>query len=242
MRINYFSDLHLEFGPLAAPDNNADIIVAAGDIGVGMYGLNWLKSLNKPVIYVAGNHEFYGQEYRQTLQSIREQCQGSKVYFLENDCFIFQGVRFLGCTLWTDLFVEGDENAEMLRITLNDFWQIRYADNFLDLAKFSQLHCASKAWLEQQLAQPFLGKTVVITHHAPILSSWRDSSGALKRLAYCNDLAALLHEHNIALWFHGHVHCALDYHYADSRILCNPRGYFGAKSVADFDCNKMVEI
>ena len=74
MRINYFSDIHLEFGLLEAPDNDADIIVAAGDIGVNMQGLDWLKALNKPVIYVAGNHEFYTQEYESTLQLLRKQC------------------------------------------------------------------------------------------------------------------------------------------------------------------------
>ena len=54
MRINYFSDIHLEFGSLGLPDNNADIIIAAGDIGVYDQGIEWLLSLKKPVVYVAG--------------------------------------------------------------------------------------------------------------------------------------------------------------------------------------------
>jgi predicted phosphodiesterase len=232
----------LEFGLLDAPDNDADIIVAAGDIGVSTQGVDWLKTLNKPVIYVAGNHEFYNHEYRQTLRLIRDQCAGSNVCFLENDCFVFQDVRFLGCTLWADLFVDGDKKAEALGQTLNDFRLIQFAEKSFDVTEFSHLYQKSKTWLEQQLAQPFSGKTVVISHHAPSLWSWKDSARSLKKLAYCNDLKPLLHEHEIAAWFHGHVHSPADYLISGARILCNPRGYADIKIVPGFDRNRRVEI
>ncbi len=242
MRINYFSDIHLEFGSLEAPDNDADMIIAAGDIGIGVEGANWLKTLNKPVLYVAGNHEFYADEYQQTLQLIRNQCAGSQVSFLENDSIIVQGVRFLGCTLWADLFIEGDQKAEALGQTLNDFRRIQFGEQRFDTVQFSRLYQNSKAWLERQLALPFAGKTVVISHHAPSLWSWNGSAHALKKLAYCNDLKPLLHEYEIAAWFHGHVHSPMDYRITDTRILCNPRGYLGTKIVAGFDRNRVVEI
>jgi hypothetical protein len=151
-------------------------------------------------------------------------------------------VRFLGCTLWTDLFVEGDKKAEALGKSLNDFRRIQFAEKSFDAMEFSQLHQHSRAWLEQELAQPFFGKTVVITHHAPSQWSWNESAYALKKLAYCNDLKSLLHEYEIAAWFHGHVHSSLDYRIADARILCNPRGYFGKKVVPGFDQNRIMEI
>jgi hypothetical protein len=242
VRINYFSDIHLEFGALETSDNDADIIIAAGDIGVSTQGVEWLKTFNKPVVYIAGNHEFYTHEYQQTLQLIRKRCAGSNVHFLENDCFIFQGVRFLGCTLWADLFVEGDKTAEALGKTLNDFRRIKFAERPFDAVQFSQLHQNSKTWLEQALAQPYSGKTVVVTHHAPSLWSWNDTAYALKKLAYCNDMKPLLHEYEIAAWFHGHVHCQIDYRIAGARILCNPRGYAGTKVAPRFDQNRTVDI
>lgn len=242
MKINYFSDIHLEFGALEAPANDADIIVAAGDIGISTQGIEWLKSFNKPVVYVAGNHEFYGQEYRDTLELIRDQCLGTKVQFLNNNRFIFQGVRFLGSTMWADLFVEGEEKATALGATLNDFKKIYFADRAFDSQDFSQLHQTSKKWLERELAKPFSGQTVVVTHHAPSLWSWNDSPNALKKLAYCNDLKPLLHEYDIAAWIHGHVHSFVDYRISGARILCNPRGYVGRKMVPDFDVNKTIVI
>ncbi|MDO9163469.1 MAG: metallophosphoesterase [Methylococcaceae bacterium] len=242
MRINYFSDIHLEFGELPAPDNDADIIIAAGDIGVSSQGIEWLKSLNKPVIYVAGNHEFYKHDYKDTLKLLSHQCRDSNVHFLENSSMVLQGVRFLGCTLWTDLFIEGEATAQALSDSLNDFKKIRFAEKYFDTAEFSQLHKYSKTWLERELSLPFQGKTVVITHHAPSPWSWKDSSYALKKLAYCNDLRHLLHEYEITAWFHGHIHSRADYRIAGARVLCNPRGYYGKKLVKDFDQNRIVDI
>ncbi len=242
MRINYFSDVHLEFGEQSLPETDADIVVAAGDIGVFDQGIAWLKAINKPVIYVAGNHEFYNNEYNQVLVMLRQACVGTNIHFLEKDQLIFQGVRFIGCTLWADLFVEGEEKAEALGKSLNDFRKVSFESETFNQKQFSALHRVSKAWLEEQLARPYAGKTVVITHHAPTEWSWIDTPNSLKKLAYCNDLKPLFHEYEIAAWFHGHVHNLGDYRIADARILSNTRGYVGRKIVAGFDVNKTVDI
>lgn len=242
MRINYFSDLHLEFGPLELPDNDAELIIAAGDIGIFKQGLEWLKSLNKPVIYVAGNHEFYNFEYKQTIKMLREECKGTQIKFLENDALIFKGIRFLGCSLWADLYLDGDEKAEALGKTLNDFRRIKFDDKAFNQKIFSKLHQRSKKWLENELAQLYDGKTIVVTHHAPTEWSWDDSKNKLKKIAYCTDLKYLFHEYEIDAWFHGHIHSTGDYRIAGARILSNPRGYVGRKVVENFNQNLIVEI
>jgi UDP-2,3-diacylglucosamine pyrophosphatase LpxH len=242
VRINYFSDVHLEFGDQALPKTNADIVVAAGDIGVLNQGIPWLKSIGKPVIYIAGNHEFYGGEYNSVLSMLRRECAGSNIIFLEKEQYLFQGVRFLGCTLWTDLFINGSDQADAIGATLNDFRKVRFHDMAFNQSHFSALHLESKAWLEKQLAQPFDGKTVVVTHHAPTEWSWIETPNALKKMAYCNDLKPLFHEYEIAAWFHGHVHNMGDYRIADARILSNTRGYVGRRVVAAFDINQIIEI
>lgn len=242
MKINYFSDIHLEFGELEKPDTDADIVIAAGDIGVFRQGAEWLKTFKKPVVYVAGNHEFYGYEHTETLIEIREQCTNSNIYFLENEQLILNGIRFLGCTLWTDLFVEGKKKAEKLDTKLNDFKRIKFLGEAFDPNQFSWLYQRSREWLETELAKPFEGKTIVVTHHAPTAWSWNDSPKALKKLAYCNDLKSFIHEYDIAAWFHGHIHSPADYRIAGARILSNPRGYVGRRTVDSFDVNRTVEI
>ena len=61
MKIHILNDLHIEFGAFEPPPTDADVVVLAGDIGVGLEGLHWAQSCfsDKPVIYVPGNHEFY---------------------------------------------------------------------------------------------------------------------------------------------------------------------------------------
>lgn len=242
MRINYFSDVHLEFGEQSLPETNADVVIAAGDIGVFRQGVDWLKAIKKPVVYVAGNHEFYNAEYNQVLAMLRQECAGSNIQFLEQDLWFFQGVRFLGCTLWTDLFVDGADKAQAIGKTLNDFRKIRFHDDEFNQNHFSELHQESRRWLEKQLAQPYAGRTVVVTHHAPTEWSWIETPNALKKMAYCNDLKWLFHEYEIAAWFHGHVHNLGDYRIADARILSNTRGYLGRREVNGFDINKVIDI
>ena len=242
MRIQYFSDIHLEFGSLEIGPTEADLIVAAGDIGIGVQGLERLKELGRPVVYVAGNHEFYGQEYFATISALHAGARGSNVRFLERESLIWGEVRFLGCTLWTEL--GGDENdqiEDLLRL-VNDFRRIRYRHEVLNLRDYVLLHRESRHWLISELEQPFDGKTVVITHHAPTPWSWHESPTSIKRFAYCNDLKEVFHNFEIAAWFHGHTHLVSDYRCSGARILCNPRGYYPSQLVADFDPTKTVDI
>lgn len=242
MRIQYFSDIHLEFGPLETTTTDADIIVAAGDIGIGLQGLDWLKSLRKPVIYVAGNHEFYGQEYLSTVANLTGGSSASNVHFLEQRSWVHDEVRFLGCTLWSDLGGDDNDQLEELVSIINDFRKIRYRADLLNAERYRRLHRESRRWLFGELAKPFPGKTVVVTHHAPTPWSWRDSPSQIKRHAYCNDLREVLHSFEIAAWFHGHTHAVSDYRCSGTRILCNPRGYFPNQLVDEFDPEKIAEI
>ncbi len=242
MRIQYFSDIHLEFGTLARPDTDADIIVAAGDIGVGTQGLKWLQSLERPVVYIAGNHEFYGQEYHAMVDALRRGAEHSRVHFLECETLLVGETRFLGCSLWTELGGEENDRLEDLQRQVNDFRRIRFHGNPLTFSEYSQLHRKSRRWLVNQLDQPFDGKTVVVTHHAPTPWSWHESPTSIKRFAYCNDLKEFFHTYEIAAWFHGHTHVVSDYRCSGARVLCNPRGYFPEHLVGEFDPRRVVEI
>src|ERR1035437_9712065 len=106
MKIRQLSDIHLETGPFTYEDQGEDVVVLAGDIDVGTAGIEWAKTIPKPVIYVSGNHEHWGQDIYENLVAMRLAAKGSNVHFLENDevnlTINGETVRFLGCTLWTD--------------------------------------------------------------------------------------------------------------------------------------------
>ena len=242
MKINYFSDIHLEFGPLSPPHTDADIIVAAGDIGVYDQGLEWLKQLDKPVVYIAGNHEHYTNEYHKTLAMLKKNCANSNVHFLENGCFEYQGVRFLGCTLWTDLLSDELMTSSVFAHSLNDFRRVLFEGGAFTPEQYVALHEHSLAWLELQLVKPYAGKTVVVTHHAPTPLSWGEAPNSFKMQAYCNNLQYLIKEYDIVAWFHGHTHSIFDYTLTGTRVVANTRGYAGRKLVEQFDIDRTIEI
>ncbi|HLP75721.1 MAG TPA: metallophosphoesterase [Candidatus Paceibacterota bacterium] len=81
------SDLHLEFAPFQPNKVDADVVVLAGDVHTGTNGIKWILEAfrDKPVIYVLGNHEFYGQKIQKLIASIKEIAQGTNVHVLDND-------------------------------------------------------------------------------------------------------------------------------------------------------------
>ena len=93
MRLHILSDLHLEFEPFTPPAVEADAVILAGDVSTGRNGLKWaLKSFpDRPVIYVLGNHEFYGQKLQKLIKELQEMAQGTNVHLLENESCTHRG-------------------------------------------------------------------------------------------------------------------------------------------------------
>src|SRR5439155_709852 len=101
MRIRIYSDLHLEFAPFVPPSSDADVIVLAGDIDNGAAGIEWARgTFGKPVLYLAGNHEYYEGEFEAVQQAMGAAARKLAVERLDCSGVILDGVRFLGCTLW----------------------------------------------------------------------------------------------------------------------------------------------
>ena len=98
LKLHVLSDLHLEFSNLSVPKTVADVVLLAGDIWIGEAGIGWARETfpDKEIIYLAGNHEFYGKQRSETLGLLRTASQDAGVHFLDNDEVIIDDVRFLG--------------------------------------------------------------------------------------------------------------------------------------------------
>ena len=234
MKLNIVSDLHLGLGALDPPDNDADIVILAGDLARPKEAVAWASVLTKPVLYVPGNHEFYGNSIGGTLDELRRLCADTHIQLLDDDEVVLDGVRFLGSTLWTDfmLFGAGEKRTAAMREGqrwLRDFSRIRTGDvpdaNFSpeDSAALFDVH---SRWLATKLAEPFDGRTVVITHHAPSRKSIHPRfAGSLLNACFISDLERLMDGTRACLWVHGHTHDSVDYVVNGTRVVCNPRGY-----------------
>ena len=93
MRLRILSDLHLEFHDWTPPTVDADAVVLAGDIDVGVDGLTWARQnfASLPVVYVPGNHEFYGKRWERALASLRDVARRLDIALLDGDEAIIDG-------------------------------------------------------------------------------------------------------------------------------------------------------
>ena len=234
MKIQVLSDLHIEFEPFNVNTDNADVVVLAGDIHVDNRGVLWAfeNIKDKPVLYVLGNHEFYGKAYPKLVDSLKEQTQDSNVHILENDTFSYNGVNFMGCTLWTDFNLYGDARLAGFECqqVMSDYRKIRVSPQFSRLRSLdvSHIHTHSLNWLTKEL-ETHKGETnVIITHHGPSVKSLPDNKRNRENMinaAYVSHLDSILTDHNPSMWLHGHLHNSSDYTIGDCRVVCNPRGY-----------------
>lgn len=253
MKLNILSDLHLNVAALGIPHNDGDVVILAGDIARPREAACWAQSFAKPVLYVLGNHEFYGGSISGTAAEFKHLCAGTRVHVLDDDEIVLEGVRFLGSTLWTDfmLFGAGDKRAAATQEAsrfMRDFRMIYVEDTARTLftpADSVALFHTHAQWLDHKLSEPFSGPTVVITHHAPSPKSIHPRfANSLINACFVSDAERLIQGNRARLWIHGHTHDSFDYMLHGTRVVCNPRGY--AKGTvnenARFDENFLVEI
>ena len=250
MRLHVLSDLHLEYAPFTPPPVDADVVVLAGDIAPGTAGIDWVRRRfdGRPVLYVAGNHEFYGHDLPGLTGRIRDAAIGSGVQVLENDEVVIGGVRFLGCSLWSDFNFAGAENRAnsmlLCERLVNDYKQIDASElgRRLQTEDTRALHLASRDWLAEHLERPHDGPTVVITHHAPIVRA-PPANPVLAAIggAFASDLSELMDGGAVDLWVFGHIHRTVDTEVNGTRVLSNQRGY-PHEPVAGFDPGMVVEV
>jgi len=245
------------FGPsLQALRGEADAVILAGDIDIAAaaaYAGEVAAALELPVILVAGNHEFYDGEVAAVRAALRRRAADLEhVHFLDETVVTLDltgtAVRFLGTTLWSDFALFGAERrqADMAAAArmISDFHLISHAGGrrFLPEDAAAQ-HQRSLAWLRRELARPFAGTTVVVTHHAPSFRSvparYANDPTSTAFASWLEDLVA---GSGAALWVHGHMHESFRYRISETEVLCNPRGYMPADTNPDFRVDLVVEV
>lgn len=263
------SDIHVELIRNSEPPTfdrpaGADIAVIAGDIHHADRAVGEARRLvgpEIPLIIVCGNHEHYGN--RRTvadgLELMHRHAEGQRsigipTWVLENECVELtiggEPIRFIGATLWTDFELFGNAVLGMIDAVanLNDFRMIRSADRNVMPDEMARWHRASKCQIADVLGKPFVGNTVVVTHHLPsmrsVASIYRTSPITTGFASNCDDLLDM----GTDLWIHGHTHSSADYLAGPgdrTRVVCNPRGYqrgIGIAENLDFQANLVIDV
>lgn len=243
MRLQLLSDLHFEFHADAGQSfvqsldaRDVDVLVLAGDIAVGAAIPGALSRFcqryaRSRVVYVHGNHEFYGTDraavLRWTQQALDE---NPNLVFLDASTADIGGRRFIGGPLW----FRHDPSAERYRRAIPDFGQITDFESWVYAENARLL-----ALLERELREG----DVVVTHHLPTRHSVvpQFANSPLNAFFLC-DAEALIVERRPALWLHGHTHASIDCQVGATRILCNPFGYVGWELNREFAGSRIVEL
>ena len=150
MKIALASDLHLEFGPITLNnDENADVLVLAGDICVAAHfkeaGPTYTKHLAKEyrqffdhvckefpqVIYILGNHESYSGDVAHTYNILKHHLDYANLHILEKATWTYQDWTFVGGTLWTDMNREDPLTLMHVKSGMNDFREVKNSNRMV---------------------------------------------------------------------------------------------------------------
>ena len=254
MKVHLVSDLHLDVsGFLDLP--GGDVLILAGDICEAKtlrHEFHQTKLLDrepgtfpchdffefvvpkyKKVFMVMGNHEHYHGKFWKTKQEL-ENILPANVTLMEDQCEVYEGVAFVGSTLWTDMNKADPITMHSMQNYMNDYRVITYkypqynAYHKMRPIDTVKMHYGSKNYIEQTVKEHADKPVVVITHMGPTHMSINEKyrHEPVSNGAYVSDLSNLILDHpQIKVWVHGHVHDPVDYMVGDTRVLCNPRGY-----------------
>jgi predicted phosphodiesterase len=241
MKIQIASDLHieqyllkdsLEQNPLIP---KGSVLVLAGDICCYSkrqylnYFLDLWKQQFKKIIYIPGNHEYYGGHFNiNTHNFIKEE---DNLVELNNYTYEFEGVRFVCSTLWSGV---SEETTNMI----SDYSVIRGFSKRIE----NEAHLQSVNFLKRTLSVPFDGKTIVVTHHLPLadcIDAAYKGSG-INDAFYSNQ--EQLFDYKIDYWIHGHSHNFQQFKFKNTIVLRNPRGYYSEYLHGGFSNDYTIEV
>lgn len=254
MRIQYASDLHLEFSenssylkhnPLLAV---GDVLVLAGDIGyIGDDNYSkhpfwdWASQNYKQVIVIPGNHEFYkmfdiDKLYNGWTLKIRENvtCYYNAVISLGND------IELIATTLWAQISLQDAFRTESV---ISDFRRIRYGAEPLDYVRFNEEHFRCFKFLEEAVSNSKAKHIIVATHHVPSFELMSpEFKGSDLNGAFTVELGDYIAASPIEYWIYGHSHRNIDKVIGNTSCVSNQLGYVFSNEHGSFDRGRCLEF
>lgn len=250
VKILKLSDIHLDSSnyPLIINVDNVDIIILAGDIGNKYQAMQMIKPwLDKGIIvvYVLGNHEFYNENTQPlTIAEIRQGWQkradkNENLYVLDNDSVVLKGIKFIGSTAWTnitpDKFLKSEVKSELS--FSSDFQKIMKTKLMkgyvilrgkpITIDDYQALHKESIDYIKEEVAKPFDGTKILITHHPLTIQSNNPKYpvGNFNSQLFCSEYDDFIFQSDLDYYFHGHVHHSCQYLLNGTLVDCNAYGY-----------------
>jgi len=252
MKIQYCSDLHLEF-----PENQrfltrnplkvvGDILILAGDI-ITFHDLekahgffDFVGDQYSTVYWVPGNHEYYESDIADKPIPLYEKIR-ENVFLVNNHVVDHGGVTLVFSTLWSRISPHHEWDIQR---SISDFSVIRYRDEKFTAHDFSLLHEESLRFLSNALYKGETRPVVVVTHHVPTLMNYpRIYKHSLLTEAFAVELFDIIMEAKADCWIYGHHHINTpEFSIGKTRMLTNQLGYVHQYEHRSFRRDALVEI
>lgn len=251
MKIQYCSDLHLEF-----PDNKdyilnnpiepiADILILAGDIvpfkiiDNHQDFFNYLSRNFKTTYWIPGNHEYY---YYNVDSSKFLDTKIRENIFLVNNCVKeVSGINLIFSTLWSNI---SESKRWLIQQSLSDFKVIKYIDRIFNVDDYNLLHKESVEFIQKALALKSDKKAIVVTHHAPTFVNYPEKYINSKiNEAFATNLTELIEYNDIDYWIYGHHHSNVnDFQIGNTKLITNQLGYVKYNENIGFNSKAYIKV
>ena len=252
MKIQYCSDLHLEFplnkkfmetNPL---EPAGEILILAGDIlPFGLHKkqtafIDFIADNFEMVYWVPGNHEYYGYDIATVADPLLEKLR-SNVWLLNNQVVTYNKVRLIVSTLWSKIHVA---NAWDIQQSISDFYSIRWHGKKFTAEQFNQLHDQSVIFLQDAFKENSTDKNIVITHHVPTLYQYPEQyRNSLLNDAFVTELYDFIHDSGASYWIYGHHHSNIPpFLVGNTPLLTNQLGYVEYGEHTSFNASAVIEV
>jgi predicted phosphohydrolase len=252
MKLQYASDLHLEF-----PENmdflkanplqpGGDVLLLAGDIvpfavmHKNSDFLSYVSDHFNTAYWIPGNHEYYYSDISDRAGTFNEKIR-ENLFLVNNISVIQENVKFIFSTLWTRI---SPGNQFEIKQRLSDFHTIKFNNKGLTPDKYNLLHDQCRSFLHEELSINGTEKKVIVTHHVPTFMNYPEKyRGDSLNEAFAVEMYNDILTSDADFWIFGHHHCnTSDYKIGSTMLTTNQLGYVQYNECIDFDTKKIINI
>lgn len=252
MKIQYCSDLHLEFRENRFYlDNNSikplgDILILAGDImlfnEIENYDefFDYLSSNFKMTYWIPGNHEYYHYDIDDIEFPLNKKIR-ENIILLNNQVITIDNIELIFCTLWSFIQIQNEIEIQQ---KVNDFRLIKNKGNLLTISDFNSMYNIDFNFLKRELEKITDRKKIIITHHVPTLMNYPEQyKNSNINNAFVSELYDFIESNNIDYWIYGHHHFNIpNFKIGKTTMLTNQLGYVIKEENEKFNHSAIIEL